>query len=88
MHDPTLEEIEKEILRAVRFINVLLQEIRSENNNLQENLGMSYAKYIGIFSPFEETIKSMRKVKREFDSYLETARRELMVKYKKKYKKK
>jgi len=82
-HEINLERVEARILRSVKFIDFMLQEVRKENSDLQKSLGMSYSKYIGIISPFEEAIHSLRKVKGEFDSYLKIVRSDLVLKYKK-----
>jgi hypothetical protein len=75
-----LEYQEQVILEQVKFIDVVLEEIRNRNRVLQESLGMSYAKYVGISTPYEECIHALRKVKNEFDGYLKTARSELVAK--------
>lgn len=82
---PTLEQIEREILASVKFIDIILKEIRDEDKELRENLGMYYAKYIGISSPFEEAVRCLRKVRGELDSYLQTMRTKLTLKYKQHY---
>jgi len=71
------ERQEQIVLEQVKFIDLMLEEIRNRNKTLQEELGMSYAKYIGIGTPYEECIHILRKVKSEFDIYLKTARSEL-----------
>jgi len=73
------ERQEQIVLEQVKFIDLMLEEIRNRNRTLQEELGMSYAKYIGISTPYEECIHTLRKVKSEFDIYLKTARSELMT---------
>lgn len=80
--DPTLEQIEREILASVKFIDVILKEIKNKDKELRDGLGMSYAKYIGLTSPFEEAVRCLRKVRGELDSYLKTIRSELSSKYK------
>lgn len=84
-YDPSLEQIEREILASVKFIDVILKEIRNKDKELKNNLGMSYAKYIGLTSPFEESVRCMRKVRGELDSFLQTVRSELSLKYKEHY---
>ena len=81
-YDPTLEQIERKILASVKFIDVLLKEVRNKDKELRDGLGMSYAKYIGLTSPFEEAVRCLRKVRGELDSYLKTARSGLSSKYK------
>lgn len=81
-YDPTLEQIERNILASVKFVDVLLKEVRNKDKELRDGLGMSYAKYIGLTSPFEEAVRCLRKVRGELDSYLKTARSGLSSKYK------
>jgi len=82
---PSLENVERKILASVKFINFLLQEVRREDKTLKSGLGGSYAKYVGLSSPFEEAINCLRKVKGELDSYLGTVRSHLTTKYKKRF---
>lgn len=84
-YEPALEQVERKILASVKFIDVVLKEIRNQNKELQDDLGMSYAKHIGLVSPFEEAIHSLRKVRGELDSYLQTVRKDLASKYKRQY---
>ncbi len=81
-YEPTLEQIERKFLASVKFIDVVLKEIKNQNKELQDGLGMSYAKYIGLISPFDEAIQCLRKVRSELDSYLQKVRAELASKYK------
>jgi hypothetical protein len=74
----SIERQEQIILEQVKFIDLMLEEIRIRNTSLQVDLGMSYAKYVGISTPYEECIHTLRKVKKEFDIYLKTARNEVM----------
>jgi len=83
--EPSLEQVERRILASVKFIDVVLKEIRNQNKELQDDLGMSYAKIIGLVSPFEEAIHSLRKVRGELDSYLKTVRKNLAFGYEKRY---
>jgi len=84
-YEPALEQVERKILASVKFIDVVLKEIRNQNKGLQDDLGMSYAKHIGLVSPFEEAIHSLRKVRGELDSYLKKVREDLVSKYKRQY---
>jgi len=77
----SLEQAEQIILDNVKFINLVLQEVRKRNSSLQEELNMNYAKKIGLGTPYEEAIKSLRKVKKELDCYLEIIRKEVLHKY-------
>lgn len=85
MDEANLEYIESKILKSVKFVDVIIKETRRENKELQESLGMSYAKYIGLTSPFEEAIRSLRDVRVELNSYLVAVRGKLESKYKRKY---
>lgn len=59
----------------------MLQEIRKRNTLLQDELKMSYAKYVGLSTPYEEAIFALRKVKKEFDAFLEVVRQEFIKEY-------
>lgn len=72
------ERAEQLVLKQVKFINLMLQEIRTRNTELQEALGQSYAKLIGLGTPYEEAIHSLRKVKVEFDTYLKILRNHMV----------
>ncbi len=82
MNEPRLEFVEAEILENVKFISNVLEEIRKRNKELEEKLGSSYGKFIGIATPYEEMVNSCRTVKGEFDQYLEVVRDLLREKYK------
>lgn len=69
-------EVEEAVLDQVRFLNYVLEECRKRNRGLQEILGASYGKYVGIGAPYEEAICCLRKVKTELDGYLKTIRAE------------
>jgi hypothetical protein len=84
-YNPSLEQIEREILASVKFIDVILKETRSKDKELRENLGMHYAKHIGLTSPFEEMVKCLRKVRGELDLYLQMVRNKLSAQYRKEY---
>jgi hypothetical protein len=73
-----LIECESIILDQVKFLNYILEEIRRRNKDLGGRLEMSYAKLVGIASPYEEAIASLRKVKNEFDNYLNIIRSEMI----------
>jgi len=78
---PPLEQIENRMLKSVKLINFILMEIKKENKDLRKFLSTSYAKYFGLGTPYEEAIKTLRQVKSEIDSYLDTIRGELGTKY-------
>lgn len=82
MSEPRLEFVEAEILENVKFIAHVLEEIRRRNKELEEGLGSSYGKFIGIATPYEEMINSCRTVWGEFNGYLEIVRDLLRDKYK------
>lgn len=75
----TLERQERVVLDQVKFIDLILEEIRNRNKMLQAELGMSYAKLVGIGTPYEDCIHSLRKVKSEFDAYLKLIRQEMLA---------
>lgn len=75
----TVERQEQIILEQVKFLDITLEEIRGRNKNMQEELGNSYAKLIGLGTPYEECIHSLRKVRGEFESYLKIVRSEIMA---------
>lgn len=65
---------ERTILSQVKFVNLVLEELRKRNKILSDDLGMTYGKLIGLGTPFEELIHHTRKVKVEFDDYLRILR--------------
>lgn len=81
MNKPTLETVERAILESVKFLNVVLQEVRKENIECQESFGMSYGKYVGLSAPYDEAIAVLRCVKNELDASLNTVRKRLADKY-------
>lgn len=74
----TLDQAEHVLLEQVKFVGSLLEEIRRSNKLMEEKLGRSYAKLIGLGTPYEEAIHALREVKLELDIYLKTIR-EIMV---------
>lgn len=80
------EMVESLIVEEVKFLNLTLKECRRRNEFLQQRLGSSYAKYIGLGTPYEEAIHSLRKVKGEMDGYLETVRSVLLGRLKRRQK--
>lgn len=72
------EDIERLILDQVKFVNFILKEAKKRNKILSDNLSMSYAKLIGLKTPYEEMIHWTRKIKREFDMYLSLIREHMM----------
>lgn len=80
--DVSIEHAEGIILDQVKFVDFVLKEIRKRNEELQEKLGMSYAKLVGLAAPFEEGVRSFRKVKGELDGYLKILREKMVVQYK------
>ena len=71
-------QIEQIILDQVKFLNIMLEQLRKRNKLLDEKFGIHYAKMIGLGTPFEELIHHTRNVKSEFDSYLKIIRDELI----------
>ena len=78
MKQQSLEYVERIILEQVRFLNLVLEETRKRNKFLSEKLEMSYAKLIGLGTPYELMIHSLRQVKREMDMYLKIIRDKMM----------
>lgn len=83
VNKPTLETVEKTILESVKFLNVVLQEVRRENIECQSVFGMSYGKYVGLSAPYDECLSVLRAVKNELDARLAAVRGRLIVKYRK-----
>lgn len=77
MEDTDFERIEKNLLYQTRFIDFMLTEIRKNAKSLDEILGISYAKLIGIQNPYELAINSLRKVKTEIGEYLRIVRHQI-----------
>ena len=81
MPNITLEEAEHTVLEQVKFLNFVLEECRRRNKALEALLGMSYGKFVGIGTVYEEAVCSLRKVKAELDEYLGCVRGELREAY-------
>ena len=82
-----IEVIEKELLRQVKFIDIILGEISERNEKLREHLGNSYAKYVGLSAPYDQAVKELRAIKKNFDSYLKVAREHMASEYRKRFSK-
>ena len=80
--DVSIEHAEGLILDQVKFVDFVLKEIRKRNEELQEGLGMTYAKLVGLATPFEEGVRAFRKVKGELDDYLKILREQMLTQYK------
>lgn len=74
----TIEQAERVALDQVKFINSLLEQLRARNESFQLAIGMTYAKLVGLGTPYEEAIHSMRKVKTELDRYLSVIRAQMV----------
>jgi len=74
----SLDQAEHVLLEQVKFVGSLLEEIRRSNKLMEEKLGRSYAKLVGLATPYEEAIHALRQVKLELDTYLKTIR-DIMV---------
>lgn len=72
----TIEQAERAALDQVKFVNSILEELRRRNESLQQELGMTYAKMVGLGAPYEKAIFIMRQVKTELDEYLSMLRTE------------
>jgi len=69
-----IEIIEKLLADQVRFLDIMLQETRKQNALMKNTLDSSYAKLIGLGTPYEECIHSLRKVRKDFNTYLSIIR--------------
>jgi hypothetical protein len=78
-------EAENLLLDQVKFIGQILEALRRRNQNLAKELGMNYAKIVGLVTPYEEAIHSMRKVKRELDVCLKLLREHMIDNMKKQF---
>lgn len=72
----TIEQAERAALDQVKFVNSILEELRKRNEALQQQLGTTYAKLVGLGTPYEKAIFIMRQVKTELDGYLAVVRAE------------
>ena len=77
----TLSEAEQVVLGNVKFINLILEEVRKRNKENEALLGMSYGKIVGVGTVYEEAICALRKVKSELDNYLNLVRHEVQRTY-------
>jgi hypothetical protein len=80
----TFDQAEHVLLEQVKFVGSLLEEIRRSNKFMEEKLGRSYAKLVGLGTPYEEAIHALRQVKLELDTYLKTIRDIMLEDMKKK----
>lgn len=70
-----IEIIEKTIADQVRFLDIMLQEVRKHNKIVNSILvDSSYAKLIGLSTPYEECIHALREVRKGLNSYLSIIR--------------
>lgn len=74
------EELEAAVIEEVKFSDYVLEECRRRNKILQVELGMSYGKYVGVGTVYEEAVHAFRKVKGELDVYLRSVRAEQKLK--------
>lgn len=79
------DQVEYVLLKEVKFVGVLLEEIRRSNKIMQEKMGNNYAKLIGLGTPYEEAIHSLREVKLELDTYLKIIRDKMLSEMKSKF---
>ena len=78
-------EAESILLVEVQFVGKILEALRKRNTNLSGEIGMNYAKIVGLVTPYEEAIHSMRKVKRELDVCLKLLREHMVENMKKQF---
>jgi len=76
--DINLIQKEQIILDQVKFLNVMLEQLRKRNKLLEKKLGMHYAKMIGSGTPYENLIHHTRNIKSDFDNYLKVVRDEII----------
>ena len=69
-----IEIIEKLLADQVRFLDIMLQETRKRNKLMSETLDSSYAKLIGLGTPYEECIHALRDVRKDINTYLSIIR--------------
>jgi len=69
-----IEIIEKMLADQVRFLDIMLQETRKRNKLMSETLDSSYAKLIGLGTPYEECIHALRDVRKDINTYLSIIR--------------
>jgi len=69
----------------VKFINLVLQEIRKRDKRCKVVLGDSYGKAIGFITPFLKCGIELRKVRTDLGSYLTTTRAILEEEYKRQF---
>ena len=77
-----LEEIENFILQQIKFLDLMLEEVRERSKISQKVFEMSYAKLIGITTPFEEIIRILRESRKGLETYLKQVREVLEKIYK------
>lgn len=77
----SIRQAEKYILAQVKFLNYVLKELRERNKILKNELGPTYGKLLGLSTPYEEAIHSLRQVKAEIDQYLQILRMEITRQY-------
>jgi len=80
-----LDQVEYILLGEVKFVGLLLEEIRRSNKIMQEKIGIGYAKLIGLGTPYEEAIHVLRQVKLELDTYLKIIRDKMLSDMKQKF---
>jgi len=74
----SIDVIEKELNDQLQFLNIVIQQVRKRNEFLRQILGPTYAKLIGLGTPYEECIHSLRQVYNEFKKYLEIVRNRMI----------
>ena len=79
------EFAENFVADQIKFINLMLQEIRKRDKRCKLVLGDSYGKAIGFLTPFLKCGSELRKVRTDLGSYLATTRRLLEDEYKKQF---
>jgi len=75
------EFAENFVADQIKFINLILEEVRKRDKRCQAVLGNSYGKAIGFLTPFKEATIPLKKVRTELGLYLDTTRLALKEEY-------
>jgi hypothetical protein len=79
-----LSEYESLLVNQIKFVDIVLEEMRRRSSIFLNDSDMRYAKIIGISTPYEESINNIRKTKSELDSCLCVVRKEMMAGFRRK----
>lgn len=79
----TFAQVEQVLLYNIRFISSMLELMRKENKRMEKEFNMDFAKYIGLGTPYEKVIHSLREAKKSLDTYLTIVRERMLADLKK-----